>query len=97
MPSPVLLLLIQGTADDKVLFANSTCLIDMLVNRGVRFDFITYPGVKSGIATRAGKRHVDSTIEASANCFAECCVDFCHLAHRALHTIQNKLHKRTAL
>jgi dipeptidyl-peptidase-4 len=58
------LLLIHGMADDNVLFTNSTRLIDALVNKGVRFDLMTYPGAKHGIASRAAKRHVNATIDA---------------------------------
>lgn len=58
------LLLIHGMADDNVLFSNSTRLIDDLVNRGVQFDLMTYPGAKHGIASRAGKRHRDGLIDA---------------------------------
>ncbi|MES2015754.1 MAG: S9 family peptidase [Pseudomonadota bacterium] len=58
------LLLVHGMADDNVLFSNSTRLIDDLVNRGVRFDLMTYPGAKHGISSRAGKRHVYGLIEA---------------------------------
>ena len=58
------LLLIHGMADDNVLFSNSTRLIDDLVNRGVQFDLMTYPGAKHGIASRTGKRHKDGMIDA---------------------------------
>jgi dipeptidyl-peptidase-4 len=58
------LLLVHGMADDNVLFTNTTRLIDGLVNRGVKFDLMTYPGAKHGISSRAGQRHVYSTIEA---------------------------------
>ena len=58
------LLLVHGMADDNVLFTNSTRLIDALVNRGVQFDLMTYPGAKHGISSRAGQRHVYATIEA---------------------------------
>jgi dipeptidyl-peptidase-4 len=58
------LLLIHGMADDNVLFTNSTRLIDDLVNRNVQFDLMTYPGAKHGISHRAGKRHVQATIDA---------------------------------
>ncbi|HEV7814385.1 MAG TPA: S9 family peptidase [Janthinobacterium sp.] len=58
------LLLIHGMADDNVLFTNTTRMIDALVNRGVHFDLMTYPGAKHGISSRAGQRHVYSTIEA---------------------------------
>lgn len=58
------LLLVHGMADDNVLFTNTTRLIDALVNRGTRFDLMTYPGAKHGISSRAGQRHVYATIEA---------------------------------
>ncbi|MES2149044.1 MAG: S9 family peptidase [Pseudomonadota bacterium] len=58
------LLLVHGMADDNVLFTNTTRLIDGLVNRGIHFDLMTYPGAKHGISSRAGQRHVYSTIEA---------------------------------
>jgi dipeptidyl-peptidase-4 len=57
------LLLVHGMADDNVLFTNTTRLIDGLVNRGVKFDLMTYPGAKHGISSRAGQRHVYGTIE----------------------------------
>lgn len=57
------LLLIHGMADDNVLFTNTTRLIDDLVNRGVQFELMTYPGAKHGIATRSGKKHRDAMIE----------------------------------
>jgi dipeptidyl-peptidase-4 len=57
------LLLVHGMADDNVLFTNTTRLIDGLVNRGIKFDLMTYPGAKHGISSRAGQRHVYSTIE----------------------------------
>lgn len=56
------LLLIHGMADDNVLFTNTTRMIDALVNRGVHFDLMTYPGAKHGISSRAGQRHVYATI-----------------------------------
>ncbi|WP_317204415.1 alpha/beta fold hydrolase [Janthinobacterium sp.] len=58
------LLLVHGMADDNVLFTNTTRMIDALVNRGVQFDLMTYPGAKHGISSRAGQRHVYATIEA---------------------------------
>ena len=58
------LLLVHGMADDNVLFTNTTRLIDALVNRGVQFELMTYPGAKHGISSRAGQRHVYATIEA---------------------------------
>jgi dipeptidyl-peptidase-4 len=58
------LLLIHGMADDNVLFTNSTKMIDALVNRGVQFDLMTYPGAKHGIANRIQRRHVQGTIDA---------------------------------
>ncbi|MES2741751.1 MAG: S9 family peptidase [Pseudomonadota bacterium] len=61
------LLLVHGMADDNVLFTNTTRMIDALVNRGVQFDLMTYPGAKHGISSRAGQRHVYRTIEAFFN------------------------------
>ena len=58
------LLLIHGMADDNVLFTNSTRLIDALVNRGVQFDLMTYPGAKHGISARKSQRHVYGMIDA---------------------------------
>jgi dipeptidyl-peptidase-4 len=58
------LLLVHGMADDNVLFTNTTKLIDGLVNRNIQFELMTYPGAKHGISSRAGQRHVYSTIEA---------------------------------
>ena len=58
------LLLMHGMADDNVLFSNSTRLIDDLVNRGVQFELMTYPGAKHGISSRTAKRHKDGMIEA---------------------------------
>lgn len=62
MKSP--LLLVHGMADDNVLFTNTTRLIDGLVNRGIKFDLMTYPGAKHSISARASQRHVWATIEA---------------------------------
>ncbi|HEY1044282.1 MAG TPA: S9 family peptidase [Telluria sp.] len=58
------LLLVHGMADDNVLFTNTTKLIDELVNRGVQFELMTYPGAKHGISARAGQRHVYGLIDA---------------------------------
>ena len=58
------LLLVHGMADDNVLFTNTTKLIDELVNRGVQFELMTYPGAKHGISARAGQRHVYGMIDA---------------------------------
>ena len=58
------LLLMHGMADDNVLFTNTTRMIDALVNRGIHFELMTYPGAKHGISSRAGQRHVYSNIEA---------------------------------
>ncbi|MEO7493851.1 MAG: S9 family peptidase [Massilia sp.] len=58
------LLLVHGMADDNVLFTNTTRLIDALVDRGVQFDLMTYPGAKHGMSSRAAQRHVYGLIEA---------------------------------
>jgi len=58
------LLLVHGMADDNVLFANSTRLMDDLQKRGILFDLMTYPGAKHGLSTPASQRHVYRTIDA---------------------------------
>ncbi len=58
------LLLIHGMADDNVLFTNSTKMIDALVNRGVQFELMTYPGAKHGVANRVQRKHVQTYIDA---------------------------------
>ncbi|WP_395406556.1 DPP IV N-terminal domain-containing protein [Pseudoduganella sp. UC29_106] len=58
------LLLIHGMADDNVLFTNTTKMIDALVNRGVQFELMTYPGAKHGVSSRTAKRHVQTYIDA---------------------------------
>lgn len=53
------LYLIHGMADDNVLFTHSTALISAMVERGIRFDLMAYPGGKHGInASPAMRRHV---------------------------------------
>ena len=56
------LLLIHGMADDNVLFTNTTKMIDALVNRGVQFELMTYPGEKHGFRTTANQIHRDTLI-----------------------------------
>ncbi|MBB3223326.1 S9 family peptidase [Pseudoduganella umbonata] len=58
------LLLIHGMADDNVLFTNTTKMIDALVNRGVQFDLMTYPGAKHGVSDRKQRKHVQVGIDA---------------------------------
>jgi dipeptidyl-peptidase-4 len=58
------LLLIHGMADDNVLFTNSTKMIDALVNRGVQFELMTYPGAKHGVSSPVQRRHVQKYIDA---------------------------------
>jgi dipeptidyl-peptidase-4 len=58
------LLLIHGMADDNVLFTNTTKMIDALVNRGVQFELMTYPGAKHGVSNRIQRRHVQTYIDA---------------------------------
>ena len=45
------LLLMQGMADDNVLFANSVAVMDRLQGMGVPFDLMLYPGQRHGIRT----------------------------------------------
>ncbi|HYD82007.1 MAG TPA: S9 family peptidase [Paucimonas sp.] len=58
------LLLVHGMADDNVLFANTTRLIDELTARGILFSLMAYPGEKHGISKPKAKIHVHRTIEA---------------------------------
>ncbi|GGY70005.1 S9 family peptidase [Pseudoduganella albidiflava] len=58
------LLLIHGMADDNVLFTNTTKMIDALVNRGVQFELMTYPGAKHGVSDRKQRKHVQVGIDA---------------------------------
>jgi dipeptidyl-peptidase 4 len=58
------LLLIHGMADDNVLFTNTTKMIDALVNRGVQFELLTYPGAKHGVSDRKQRKHVQVAIDA---------------------------------
>ncbi len=58
------LLLIHGMADDNVLFTNTTKMIDALVNRGVQFELMTYPGAKHGVSDRKQRKHVQVNIDA---------------------------------
>jgi dipeptidyl-peptidase-4 len=39
-------------------------MIDALVNRGVQFELMTYPGAKHGVSSRTAKRHVQTYIDA---------------------------------
>jgi dipeptidyl-peptidase-4 len=57
------LLLIHGMADDNVLFANSTQLMDELQNRGIAFELMTYPGAKHGLSKPASQKHMLHTVE----------------------------------
>ncbi len=57
------LYLIHGMADDNVLFTHSTALISKLVEMGVQFDLMAYPGGKHGLnATPAMRRHAFAEI-----------------------------------
>jgi dipeptidyl-peptidase-4 len=57
------LYLIHGMADDNVLFSHSTGLISAMVERGIRFDLMAYPGGKHGInASPAMRQHVFAEI-----------------------------------
>ena len=47
------LLLMQGMADDNVLFANSIAVMDRLQSLGTPFDLMLYPGQRHGIRTPA--------------------------------------------
>ena len=45
------LLLLQGMADDNVLFANSIAVMDRLQGLATPFDLMLYPGQRHGIRT----------------------------------------------
>jgi len=52
------LLLVHGMADDNVQFSNSTLLMSALQEHGTRFELMTYPGGKHGLAvTPAMRQH----------------------------------------
>lgn len=52
------LLLVHGMADDNVLFANSTRLMEALQERGAPFELMTYPGQRHGIRGNAKQLHL---------------------------------------
>ena len=56
------LLLMHGMADDNVLFTNTTRLIDVMQDRGMQFNLMTYPGGKHGIAKKSHHLHVFKTL-----------------------------------
>ena len=56
------LMLMHGMADDNVLFAHSTRLMEELQNRGILFDMMIYPGAKHGISKKSSNLHVFKTI-----------------------------------
>ncbi len=57
------LLLMHGMADDNVLFSNTTQMMSALVDAGVPFELMTYPGAKHGITGQKNRTHVYSTID----------------------------------
>ena len=56
------LLLMHGMADDNVLFAHSTRLMQALQERGVLFELMTYPGAKHALHERHVAIHRYETI-----------------------------------
>lgn len=60
---PGALLLMHGMADDNVLFTHTTRLMKALQDRAVRFDLMTYPAAKHGLAGRAVGLHRFRVIE----------------------------------
>lgn len=56
------LLLMHGMADDNVLFAHSTRLMQALQERGVLFELMTYPGAKHALHERHVAIHRHETI-----------------------------------
>ena len=55
-------IILAVTADDNVLFTNSTRLMSELQKRGVQFQLMTYPGAKHGLSTPQIKTHVYTAI-----------------------------------
>ena len=49
------LLLLQGMADDNVIFANSTAVMNRLQELSTPFDLMLYPGQRHGVRTNARK------------------------------------------
>jgi dipeptidyl-peptidase-4 len=56
------LLLLQGMADDNVLFSNSVALMETLQTRSVPFDLMLYPGQRHGIQGEARELHLWRTL-----------------------------------
>ena len=52
------LLLIHGIDDDNVFMSNSTAYIDALVQKGIDFDFMAYPGKSHSIEGDAYRKHL---------------------------------------
>ena len=56
------LLLIHGSGDDNVHFANTLSLVDQLYRAGKPYDLQVYPNLKHGIDTKAARTHLYSRI-----------------------------------
>lgn len=56
------LLLVHGIDDDNVFFSNSTTYIDALVNAGVDFDMLAYPGKNHSITGYSYRTHLFNRI-----------------------------------
>ncbi|MFI5143764.1 MAG: S9 family peptidase, partial [Thermoanaerobaculales bacterium] len=56
------LLLIHGSGDDNVHFANTLALVDQLYKAGKPYDLQVYPNLKHGIEARAARIHLYSRI-----------------------------------
>ena len=56
------LLLMQGMADDNVIFANSTAVMNRLQELSTPFDLMLYPGQRHGIRTPARQLHRTKTL-----------------------------------
>jgi len=56
------LLLVHGMADDNVLFAHSTRLMEALQQAAIPFELMTYPGSKHGLSGENIRVHAYSTI-----------------------------------
>lgn len=56
-------LITHGMADDNVVFANATGLIQALNNQGTLYELLTYPGERHGIRSPANRLHWQRSIE----------------------------------
>ena len=56
------LLLVHGLDDDNVFFSNTSAYIDALVNHGIDFDLMVYPGKEHSITGATHRTHLFNRI-----------------------------------